>query len=100
MISREEYNKALDIVEAYHKQLFLSGVGSSLRTVGKTRLYEWDKIHLCSIRLHNVLKNAYDYENKYGSEIYYIENLTFEKFKRIRNAGKKCWEDFVKVRGY
>ena len=28
MISREEYNKALDIVEAFHKQLFLCGVGN------------------------------------------------------------------------
>lgn len=26
MITREEYNKALDIVEAYHKQLFIGGV--------------------------------------------------------------------------
>jgi len=26
MITREEYNKALDIVEAYHKQLFIGDV--------------------------------------------------------------------------
>ena len=26
MITREEYNKALDIVEAYHKQIFIGGV--------------------------------------------------------------------------
>ena len=26
MITREEYNKALDVVEAYHKQLFIGGV--------------------------------------------------------------------------
>ena len=26
MITREEYNKALDIVEAYHKQLFIGAV--------------------------------------------------------------------------
>ena len=32
MISREEYNKALDTVEAYHKQLFLCDVGSNLIT--------------------------------------------------------------------
>jgi len=30
MITREEYNKALDIVEAYHKQLFIGGVKRSL----------------------------------------------------------------------
>ena len=29
MISREEYNKALDTVEAYHKQLFIGDVGIS-----------------------------------------------------------------------
>tara|TARA_R110002020_G_scaffold131140_2_gene293339 strand:- start:1106 stop:1345 length:240 start_codon:yes stop_codon:yes gene_type:complete len=28
MITREEYNKALDIVEAYHKQLFIGGSGT------------------------------------------------------------------------
>jgi hypothetical protein len=30
MISRLEYNKALDIVEAYHKQLFIGGSKHSL----------------------------------------------------------------------
>ena len=30
MITREEYNKALDIVEAYHKQLFIGGDRHSL----------------------------------------------------------------------
>jgi len=30
MITREEYNKALDIVEAYHKQLFIGDVRRSL----------------------------------------------------------------------
>jgi hypothetical protein len=30
MITREEYNKALDVIESYHKQLFIGGVRRGL----------------------------------------------------------------------
>jgi hypothetical protein len=100
MISREEYNKALDIVEAYHKQLFLCGVGSSLMAEKKTRLFDWDKRKLLPVLLQNVFKNVSSNEDEKGGKIHYIEDLTWQEFKKFRLAGKKGWEDFIKVRGY
>ena len=100
MISREEYNKALDIVEAFHKQLFISSVGSSLRVAGKTRLLEWKKLDMCSTRVQSLFKMIYEYENKYNTDHVYIEDLCWQKFKNFRNAGKVAWTDFVEVRGY
>lgn len=100
MISREEYNKALDTVEAYHKQLFLCGVGSSLRAEKKTRLLDWEKLHLCSTRTQRILERTYNQENEYNIKPLYIETLTWQKFKELSYAGKVSWTDFVKVRGY
>lgn len=42
MITREEYNKALDIVEAYHKQLFIGAVMRSRLSPGD-KLICWAK---------------------------------------------------------
>ena len=39
MITREEYNKALDIVEAYHKQLFIdSGAIVTGKQIGRAHV--------------------------------------------------------------
>ena len=56
MITREEYNKALDIVEAYHKQLFIDSVSGC---------FPDDK----EIELHsNVHSDDYDFRpNTYSS---------------------------------
>jgi hypothetical protein len=100
MISREEYNKALDIVEAYHKQLILCGVGSSLRDVSKTPLLEWDKIKLLDTRTQNGLICWYKYELDKRGKTLFVEDISKKEFKRIRHLGQKSWTDFVEKRGY
>jgi hypothetical protein len=100
MITREEYNKALDIVEDYHKQLLLGGFINNLKAVSKTRLYEWNKLHLCSSRLRSILKNTDEAENIYHHEILYIEDLTRKDFIKYRNAGQVSWTEFINLRGY
>ena len=185
MITREEYNKALDVVEAYHKQLFVysvrtspykkdndpnllnavpggkikcinktyntinltigkvydiletepifyrdsdelksvrvrikndkglsfwirnnynkwelvDSVGGSLRYLSKTPFLKWDKFNKCSTRLKGVLRLAEYYNEKYDYN-YFIETIDWSQFKKIRNAGKKSWEEFVRLRGY
>lgn len=100
MITREEYNKALDIVEAYNKQLFTGVVSSSLRSVGKTPLLEWEKFNLLKGRLPGVLKEIYDYNLDKKNKITYLEDLVWLEFRTHRGAGKKTWDEFVKMRGY
>jgi hypothetical protein len=91
MITREEYNKALDIVEAYHKQLFIGGVSGSLRDLGKTEWTKWDKLNTdCSIRLRNIILANPDL---------YLEDITYNVFIRCRNSGEKTWKEFTELRG-
>ncbi len=88
MITREEYNKALDIVEAYHKQLFID---SGLRNLGKTEWTKWDKLNTdCSVRLRNIIL---------ANPGFYLEDMNYDLFIRFRNSGNKTWIEFVKLRG-
>ena len=99
MITREEYNKALDIVEAYHKQLFIDSVSDNLRDLGNTHVLKWDKFHECSARLKSALILADYYNREYGHN-YFIETINRDSFRKIRNAGNKTWAEFVRLRGY
>ena len=99
MITREEYNKALDIVEAYHKQLFIGAVSGSLRDLANTPVLKWDKLSKCSTRLQTALQTADFYNREYDCN-YFIETMTWNEFKKIKNAGRKCWSEFVELRGY
>tara|TARA_R110000803_G_scaffold61223_4_gene120997 strand:- start:5336 stop:5614 length:279 start_codon:yes stop_codon:yes gene_type:complete len=92
MISREEYNKALDIVEAYQKQIFGNGY--------KTKVNEWNKLSGCSARLSNILEGKYLTTSQLRYKIEYIEDITKKTFKKQRNAGLKSWNEFVELRGY
>ena len=85
MITREDYNKALDIVESYHEQLFKEN--NSIKTYWQN----WSKLDHCSIRLRNGILR---YPNLY------LEDITPALFNRLRNVGKKSWYEFVKLRGY
>ncbi len=100
MITREDYNKALDIVEAYHKQIAISG----LRDNGKTKLYEWAMESDCSTRLRNALTGRWQRQNNPNyvqpEGLEYLEDVKEVVFMRIRNAGRKAWDEFVKLRGY
>jgi len=106
MITRKEYLKALDTVEAYHEQLNLQIVSSS--NGGKTPLEHWllqnrDK---CSSRLiHIITDEEIQLQYRYGGRILeggfkYIEDITEKIFLLQTNAGKKTWKEFVSVRGY
>ena len=100
MITREEYNKALDIVEAYQKQLFIGDVSVSLRDNGKTLIEDWDKLHECSSRLTNILMPP-EYLKQYKKYLpKYIEDFSKKGFMRLRNAGKASWHEFTTLRGY
>ena len=97
MITREEYNKALDIVEAYHKQLFIGSVGSSLRDLGKTYLRDWEYYPKCSRRLKNVLHDAFYGDWKFAEN---IEDIDIRELRKCRGAGKKTLDEFQELRGY
>ena len=92
MITREEYNKALDIVDAFHVQL-KKDVQDGI-DIGKTLTSNWVHYHTCSTRLHRILKN-----NSYGGE-FFIEDINKTLFFKFRNAGRKSWIEFIELRGY
>jgi hypothetical protein len=96
MITREEYNKALDIIEAYHKQLFTNSVSIKFTPVSK-----WIKLKKCSSRLRNVLLNV---ERGNPEWIEYqedcIENIKIDMMAKFPNCGTKCLDEFKELRGY
>lgn len=86
MITREEYNKALDIVEAYHKQLFIGGVISSNPsklepTTNKSTLDVGDKV-IC------LAKNGNNKHLTVGKKYTIIENKLQGRPKIKNNIGK------------
>jgi len=97
MITREEYNKALDIIEQYQAQIFTIPPHKSI-DLGKTNIVSWDKLSRCSTRLYHSLMSLVEDDNNL-SEIF-IEDIRKSGFKRIRNAGQKSWTEFTELRGY
>lgn len=95
MITRDEYNKALDVVEAYHKQLFTNNVGI-LRDLEKTHLRDWEPYKHCSIRLKKVLHGAF-YNCKFAKN---IEDIDISELKKCRGVGKKTLDEFKELRGH
>jgi len=90
MISREEYNKALDTVEAYHKQLFLCDVGSSLITK-KTPIAKWSEYAKLPTKIKNVFFRT-------GTE--FMEDMTYELMMSQAYLGQSHWSTFIAIRGY
>lgn len=89
MITRIEYNKALDIVESYHKQLLEDSI--ILRDLHKTDWAKWDKLYThCSTRLRNIILANPDF---------YLEDMSYNLFMRFRNSGDKTWNEFIELRG-
>ena len=101
MISREEYNKALDTVEAYHKQLFLCDVGSSLITIlsdvnsslitKKTPIAKWSEY----AKLPTKIKNVF-----FRTETEFMEDMTYELMMSQAYLGQSHWSTFIALRGY
>jgi len=86
MITREEYNKALDIVEQYHKQIF------KMRDK-KTPLINWMNSHDCPGRLRTILKRLHIYEG-----IEYVEDVNEFNFLALHKAGSTSWKQFKRIR--
>ena len=98
MITRKEYNNALDVVEAYQKQIFTTKIEDELECNKNTKVEDWDKISLCSTRLYNILTGKYEYDKKY--KIKFINGLTKKEFKSHKYAGQVSWTEFKELRGY
>lgn len=86
-ITREQYLEALDIVERYHRQFR----EQALHQIEKTHMKTWLAAHGSQLRTQT--RNAL-------AEFEYVEDVTWDDFRRIRRAGKFGWEEFVKLRGY
>ena len=100
MITRKEYDKALDLINAYHRQLMIDKMNSSIN------LFDWLKIikkekHI-STRLHNILNeyNKHWSRNPSDRQKIFIDDIDKDMFMKFRNAGSKTWKEFVELRGY
>jgi len=90
IVTRKEYNRALDVVEAYHKQLFIQSFATNLTNLRKTEWTKWDKLYTeCSSRLRMIILR---------NPGYYLEDMIEFDFLRLTNAGKKTWAEFKKLR--
>ena len=103
MITREEYNSALDLVEAYHKQLFI-GITGNARDNAKTLVEDWSELPKCSTRLYHALVGrgrytGYGYEKSH-QPFKYIEDVNKSGFMKLRDVGQVSWTEFVELRGY
>lgn len=105
MITREEYNEALDVVEAYHKQ-----INKQLQIQAKERptLWEFTLRHSekMSNRLFNcILENTAIYDRasrKYiqHPERIYFADMTTKELNKLRRMGARTVEEFKELRGY
>ena len=85
MISREEYNKALDTVEAYHKQLFIGSVVRSFKPLSKVKIGDFVKCETLHQQNKNCLTIGKEYE---VIDVHDIEYYGF-RFCIIDDNGKK-----------
>ncbi len=93
MVTREEYIAALDVVEAYHRQLNVAvGMAEAHRRVS---LLTFLKEVTVSPRLEKAL--SYFKLRNDGTPACLDEILKTD-FLRIRNAGLGLWDEFVEKR--
>lgn len=94
MITVEQYNRAVQIINEFHEQ-----IAKSIED-GKTTIREFLVVNKeLDTRTRNALIRI-DYYYKEKQRIMYIEDLDRTTFLKTWNAGKKSWENFVKARGY
>lgn len=63
-------------------------------------ILEWIRKVKPSTRLFNVIQANYWAKEKRGEELPLVQDITLDDFKYFRNFGAKCWEEFLKLRGY
>lgn len=95
MITVEQYNRAVQIINEFHEQ-----ISKSIEVLSKTTISSFlvankdlDK------RTCNALISI-DNLHKEENHIMYIEDLDRTRFLKCSDAGKKSWENFTKARGY
>ena len=95
MITIEQYNKAVQIINEFHKQ-----ISKSIEAVSKTTIREFLVANKdLDTRTRNALIRIDDYY-KGKQSIMYIEDLDRTTFLKARDTGKNSWEKFIKARGY
>ena len=94
------WNKFIEALTPEEKQelgTILIGYLPAKMTKTTTGVYDWlTSQPTISGRLCNVLKNMMEYWPEYK----YIEQINKHDFLRVRNGGKKTWDELVKLRGY
>ena len=93
IITKEEYLKALSIVEKYHS-LTMSKVQKmkeEIENTEKTPIKDWDKWELLPKRMKNAFRNMSDV---------YVEDLNAEILSMMGGLGAKTIQEFIKLRGY
>ena len=95
MITIEQYNEAVQIINEFHEQ-----ISKSIEAVSKTTIREFLVANKdLDTRTRNSLISIDDnYKEK--QSIMYIEDLDRTTFLKTRDTGKKSWEKFIKARGY
>lgn len=95
MITIEQYNKAIQIINEFHEQ-----ISKSIEVVSKTTISEFLVVNkVLDTRTRNALIRIDD-DYKKDNRIMYVEDLDRTTFLKTRDAGKKSWENFIKARGY
>ena len=95
MITIEQYNKAVQIINEFHEQ-----ISKSIED-GKTTISEFLVANKdLDTRTRHALIRIDGYHKRKHQHVMYIEDLDRTTFLKTINAGKKSWENFIKARGY
>lgn len=95
MITIEQYNQAVQVINKFHEQL-----EKKIESVTKTTIRQFLVANKdIDARTRNAL-HAIDGYYKKNRHIMYIEDLDRAMFLKPKNVGEKAWENFVEVRGY
>jgi hypothetical protein len=94
MITREEFVAALDVVEAYGKQL-QAILSMAERRMGVPLVEFVQRVEL-SPRVRSALYSYLELER--GREVIYLEEVAEFHFIRLRNTGRLSWKEFSEKR--
>ena len=84
MITREEYLKALDIVEQYHKEL-------NRKTNPKITFSDFRNNYPCSVRLSNIIKSLED-------EFDFVNDIEPQRLLKEHGCGMRTYNEFKEIK--
>ena len=100
MIIKEDYLKALEVVEEYHTQILKNSEIVRLEEKPKTRDFLNKYKDQMSVRLHRILDivvTEAEYGTKRKFDYLFLENLTKRNCFQLPDFGKKCWKEFETI---